>query len=168
MFIGIWRYAELQNQYDTCRYRTPWLCLLHIKYQQTNLFASPPVLERSRRDERVTTEFVCLPSGIRVVALNRIAGDAGVMLLLLDVIYFTCQMLTRYHYYCQKSLVLFLYICNHSCFLLPLYVCVRTRAPARDSRNDGTQARLAAPRSGTSREFSRQILYSGEPLKCIN
>lgn len=111
---------------------------------------------------------MCLPSGIRVVAFNRITGDAGVMLLLLDVIYFTCQMLIRYHYYCRESLFLFLYMCSHCCFLLPLYVCVCTRAPARDSRSDGTQAPLTVPRNSTLHEFSRGILNSGEPLKCVN
>lgn len=113
-----------------------------------------------------------------MVAFNHITGDAGVMLLLLGVIYLACQMVTWYHYYCQEdNLFLFLYMCSHSCFLLLVCVCVCMRAPARYSRNDGTQGHSAVPRkkgclkqldrSSMLHEFSKGILYSGELLKCI-
>lgn len=113
-----------------------------------------------------------------MVAFNHITGDAGVMLLLLDLIYLACQMLIWYPYYCQKIIYFYFFTCAVIaalyCFCMCLCVCVR--APARCSGNDGTQGHFAVPRkrvfeqldrNGMLHEFSQSILYSGEPLKCI-
>jgi len=59
-----------------------------------------------------------------MVAFNRITGDAGVMLLLLDVIYLACQMLVWYHYYCQKTVYFYFFVCAVIAAFYCLYVCV--------------------------------------------
>lgn len=66
-----------------------------------------------------------------MVAFNHITGDAGVMLLLLDLIYSACQMLIWYHYYCQKIIYFYFFTCAVIaalyCFFMCVCVCVRVR-----------------------------------------
>lgn len=57
-----------------------------------------------------------------MVAFNHTADDAGVMLLLLDVMYSACQMLRGYHYYCQKIIFISLYV--ESKLLSTVCMCV--------------------------------------------
>lgn len=77
-----------------------------------------------------------------MVAFNCITVDAGVMLMLLDVMYLACQMLIWYHYYCQKIMYFYFFICADTVAFYCVYVCVCMRAPARYCRNDGTQGNL--------------------------
>lgn len=114
------------------------------------------------------------PLGNLYGCFNHITGDAGVMLLLLDLIYSACQMLIWYHYYCQKRIYFYFFTCAVIAALYSFCMCVCVRAPARCSGNDGTQGHLPVPRKRVFQqlhrmlhEFSQSILYSGEPLKCI-
>lgn len=77
-----------------------------------------------------------------MVAFDCITVDAGVMLMLLDVMYLACQMLIWYHYYCQKIMYFYFFICADTAAFYCVYVCVCMRAPARCCRNDGTQGNL--------------------------
>lgn len=120
----MWKYKTKASS----GYRTPWLCLLHIKYQQTKLFASYTVIKYYHRDQNIMTEYMCLPQGICMVAFNHITGDAGVMLFLLDVIYLACQMLIWYHYYCQKKIYFYFFIQLLSTAFVCVCACVLLHA----------------------------------------
>lgn len=75
-----------------------------------------------------------------MVAFNHIADDAGVMLLLLDVMYLGCIMLIGYHYYCQKKIIFIsLYVESQLLSIVSMCVC------ARCCRSDGTQLDLTMP-----------------------
>lgn len=139
-----WYLASVMWKYKTkapSQYCMPWLCLSG-KYQQTKLFASCTVIKCYHRDQSIMTEFTCLPQGICMVAFNHITSDAGVMLLLLDVIYLASQMLIWQHYSCQKIIYFCFFVCAVRAAFYCFCMCVCMCAPARCSRNDGTQVPL--------------------------
>lgn len=104
------------------RYRTTWLCFLPLKYQQTGLFVSWLVIKCYHRD--CNARIHVSPLGNLYGCFNHITGDAGVMLLLLDLIYSACQMLIWYHYYCQKRIYFYFFTCAVIAALYSFCMCV--------------------------------------------